>query len=365
VTLGQRLPAVLWDQLAPLKEKAALIHHGPVDLSIGTPVDPVPETVRRALSAASDAPGYPLTAGTPELRRAAADWLARQHGVSVSSDSILPVVGTKEFIAGLPSFLGLSPGDLVAFPTLAYPTYDIGARLAGATPVRADSVVALGPAKVRLMWVNSPSNPTGKVLPAPHLAKMVSWARSRGCVLASDECYIGLGWEVSPVSVLHPSVCGGSLDGLLAVHSLSKRSNMAGYRAGFVAGDPALIAELLAVRRHAGLMVPAPVQAAMVAALSDDAHASAQRSLYSRRRSVLRDALGSAGFTVDDSEAGLYLWASYPGLDDWGITTMLAERYGILVVPGSMYGPSGNSHVRIALTATDERVDLAAARLRA
>jgi succinyldiaminopimelate transaminase len=364
VTRAARLPAFPWDQLVPLKEKASLLHHGSVDLSIGTPVDPVPDVVRRALSEASDAPGYPLTAGTPELRRAAAGWLARQHGVSVQPSAILPVLGTKEFIASLPAVLGLGSGDLVAHPSLAYPTYDVGARLAGATAVAADSVVALGPARVKLMWVNSPSNPTGKVLPAPHLAKMVSWARSRGCLLASDECYISLGWDATPVSVLDPSVCGDSHDGLLSVHSLSKRSNMAGYRAGFVVGDPALIAELTLVRRHAGMMVPAPVQAAMVAALDDDASAAAQRSLYERRRSVLMSALAAAGFTVDNSEAGLYLWTTYPGLDDWGIATLLAERYGIITTPGSVYGPSGNTHVRIALTATDANITTAATRLR-
>jgi succinyldiaminopimelate transaminase len=364
VTRAARLPAFPWDQLVPLKEKASLLHHGCVDLSIGTPVDPVPDVVRRALSQASDAPGYPLTAGTPELRRAAAGWLARQHGVCVPPSAILPVIGTKEFIASLPTVLGLGSGDLVAHPSLAYPTYDVGARLAGATAVAADSVVALGPARVKLMWVNSPSNPTGKVLPAPHLAKMVSWARSRGCLLASDECYISLGWDATPVSVLDPSVCGDSHDGLLSVHSLSKRSNMAGYRAGFVTGDPSLITELTLVRRHAGMMVPAPVQAAMVAALDDDASAAAQRSLYERRRSVLMSALAAAGFTVDNSEAGLYLWTTYPGLDDWGIATLLAERYGIITTPGSVYGPSGNTHVRIALTATDAGISTAATRLR-
>jgi len=248
-------------------------------------------------------------------------------------------------------------------PALAYPTYDVGARIAGATPVASDSLVALGPSRARLVWVNSPSNPTGKVLPPAHLSKVVSWARSRDCVVASDECYISLGWSADPVSVLHPSVCGGSHEGLLAVHSLSKRSNMAGYRAGFVTGDPALVACLLAVRKHAGMMVPLPVQAAMAAALSDDAHADAQRSRYEARRTVLRAALLAAGFLIDHSEAGLYLWASYAGLDSWEICTLLAERYGILAAPGSMYGPSGASHVRIALTGTDERIAVAAERL--
>jgi succinyldiaminopimelate transaminase len=291
--------------------------------------------------------------------------MERRLGVTVSPDSVLPVIGTKEFIASLPTLLGLGSSDLVVHPSLAYPTYDIGARLAGATPVASDSLLALGPARVKLLWVNSPSNPTGKVLPADHLAKVASWARERGTIVASDECYISLGWSQQPVSVLHPSVSGGSMTGLLAVHSLSKRSNMAGYRAGFVTGDPELIAGLLAVRRHAGMMVPAPVQAAMTAALSDDAHADLQRARYEARRSALLEALLAAGFTVDHSGAGLYLWTSKPGLDDWEICTHLAERYGIITAPGSMYGAAGASHVRIALTATDERIGVAAERLRA
>jgi succinyldiaminopimelate transaminase len=364
VTLAGRLPAFPWNRLAPLREKASHIPNGAVDLSIGTPVDSVPGVVADALRRAADSPGYPLTAGTPELRSAAARWLERSLGVTVSPDSVLPVIGTKEFIASLPTLLGLGPSDLVVHPSLAYPTYDIGARLAGATPVASDSLLALGPARVKLVWVNSPSNPTGKVLPADHMAKVVSWARERGTLVASDECYISLGWSQQPVSLLHPSVCGGSMTGLLSVHSLSKRSNMAGYRAGFVTGDPELIASLLEVRRHAGMMVPGPVQAAMTAALSDDAHADQQRARYEARRSVLLEALLAAGFTVDHSEAGLYLWTSRAGLDDWEICTLLAERYGIIAAPGSMYGTAGAQHVRIALTATDERIHVAAERLR-
>ncbi len=324
----------------------------------------MPDVIQDALRAASDAPGYPFTWGTRVLREAAAGWLERQHGVQVPSDAVLPVIGTKEFISALPMLLGLGPGDTVAFPELAYPTYDIGARIAGATPVASDSVVALGPARVGLMWVNSPSNPTGKVLPTEHLEKTVSWARSRGTVVASDECYISLGWETEPVSLLHPSVCGGSLDGLLAVHSLSKRSNLAGYRAGFVTGDPALISELLGIRKHAGMIVPQPVQAAMTAALSDETHAEEQKARYRRRRSVLLSALRAAGFEVDHSEAGLYLWVSRDGLDDWGLCELLATKYGILAAPGSMYGPTGGNHVRLALTALDPDIDRAASRLR-
>jgi succinyldiaminopimelate transaminase len=364
VTLAARLPSYPWDELAPLREKASAFPGGAVDLSIGTPVDPVPAVIQRALAAAADAPGYPLTAGTAGLRAAAAGWLERCHGVRVDPDSVLPVIGTKEFIAWLPVMLGLGPADTVIYPSLAYPTYDIGARLAGAAPVAADT--PLDPDRsAGLLWVNSPSNPTGRVLPAGQLRDAVAWARSRGCVLASDECYIELGWSVSPVSVLHPSVCDGSHDGVLAVFSLSKRSNLAGYRAGFVTGDPALIAQLLLIRRQAGMMVPAPVQAAMIAALTDDEHAIGQRALYGARREVLIGGLTAAGFRIDHSEAGLYLWATRPGLDCWAACELLAAECGILVGPGSMYGPSGAAHIRVALTATDERVTAAGERLRA
>jgi succinyldiaminopimelate transaminase len=356
-----RLPTFPWDLLAPYQEKAAAHPGGIVDLSVGTPVDSVPPVVREALTAGADSPGYPVTRGTARLRDAAAGWLERRHGVSVDPAAVLPVIGTKEFIASLPASLGCGPGDTVAYPELAYPTYAIGALLAGAQPAAADGLASLGPRRVRLVWVNSPANPTGRVLPAAHLRKMVGWARERDAVLASDECYLELAWDAEPVSVLHPDVSDGPAR-LLAVYSLSKRSNMAGYRAGFVAGDPALVAELLEVRRHAGLMMPAPVQAAMVAALEDDAHADEQRARYAARRATLRAALESAGWAIEHSEAGLYLWASKPGLDCWGSVGALAGA-GILVAPGEFYGPTGKNHIRVALTATDERIGAAADRL--
>jgi len=364
MTLASRLPAFTWDRIAPLREKAGLHPDGAVDLSMGTPVDPVPGLIRDALAAASDAPGYPATWGTRRLRSAAAGWLERAHGVLVSPDDVLPVVGTKEFIAWLPVMLGLGPGDVVLQPELAYPTYDAGARLAGASLLASDSLLGAGPARVRLVWVNSPSNPTGRVLPTEHLRKVVAWARERGALVASDECYISLGWDASPVSVLHPSVCGGSHDGVLAVHSLSKRSNLAGYRAGFVTGDPALVADLLAIRKQAGMIMPGPVQAAMAAALSDEAHAAEQRERYAARRSVLWAAFAAAGWAIDHSEAGLYLWATHPAYDCWSAAELLAAEGGILVAPGELYGPAGKRHVRVALTATDERIAAAAARLR-
>jgi succinyldiaminopimelate transaminase len=369
VTLAARLPEYPWDKLAPIAEKAGAFPGGAVDLSVGTPVDPVPTVVQDALRAAANAPGYPLTAGTPELRSAAAGWLARSLDVHVDPVSVLPVIGTKEFIAWLPTMLGLGPADTVIYPDLAYPTYDIGARMSGSASIAVDVVARAdldtAPDSSRLLWLNSPSNPTGRVLSAGALRDAVAWARSRGAVLASDECYIELGWAASPVSVLHPSVRGDSLDGVLAVFSLSKRSNLAGYRAGFVTGDPALMKDLLLVGRQAGMIVPAPVQAAMVAALSDDTHAAEQKARYAARRAVLVEGLTAAGFTIEHSEAGLYLWATRPGLDCWAACELLATECGILVGPGSIYGPEGNAYIRVALTATDERVAAAGTRLAA
>lgn len=353
-----------WDTLVDAGALARSHPDGIIDLSVGTPVDPVAPIIRDALAAAGSSPGYPTTAGTPALRAAATSALERRYGISgVADDAVLPVIGTKELIAWLPTLLGLGPDDHIVVPELAYPTYEVGARLAGAQVIRADSLTQLGPRSPALVYLNSPSNPTGKVLGVDHLRKVVGWARERGAVIASDECYLGLGWDAEPVSVLHPSVCGGDHSGLLAVHSLSKTSSLAGYRAGFVAGDPALVAELLAVRKHAGMMVPTPVQAAMVAALDDDPHEHEQRERYERRRAVLLPALQSVGMTVDNSEAGLYIWATR-GEPCRDTVTWLAQR-GILVAPGEFYGPRGSQHVRVALTATDERISAAVQRLTA
>jgi succinyldiaminopimelate transaminase len=368
------LPDFPWDSLAPHKERASSHVDGLVDLSVGTPVDPTPEVVRAALAGATDAPGYPQTWGTPALRNAVAGWFARRRGVpDLDPDGVLPTIGSKELVAWLPTLLGIGAGDVVAFPDVAYPTYDVGARIAGATPLPMRSLTALGPLTTRgtpkLLWLNSPSNPTGQVLPVEHLAKVVSWARQHGVVLASDECYAELDWRGpegasspgSVPSILDPRVCGGSHDGLLAVYSLSKQSNVAGYRAAFVAGDPVLVRRLLEIRKHAGMIVPWPVQQAMIAALGDDAHVAGQRARYGRRRAVLRQALVAAGFRIDHSDAGLYLWATR-GEDAWATVGALAER-GILVAPGTFYGAAGAEHVRVALTAPDERIEAAAKRL--
>ncbi|MCK9792242.1 succinyldiaminopimelate transaminase [Isoptericola sp. 4D.3] len=372
-----------WDTLDDVRATARAHPGGVVDLSIGTPVDPTPAVVREALAAASDAHGYPLTHGTPALREAVADWFARRRGVpGLDPAGVLPTVGSKELVGLLPSLLRLGPGDVVVHPAAAYPTYDVGARLAGATPLATDDVDTwAGRRDVRLVWVNSPGNPTGQVADVAHLRRVVEAARDVGAVVVGDECYAELPWAdawlgpdgVSRVpSLLDPRVTGGSHDGLLVAYSLSKQSNMAGYRAAFVAGDPELVGGLLATRKHLGMIVPAPVQAAMTAALGDDAHVAAQRQVYLRRRTALLRALGTAGFVVDGSEAGLYLWArpaessSGPAPQAGASSRDLAawfSRRGILVGPGEFYGTAGERHVRVALTAPDDSVAEAVARI--
>lgn len=356
------LPDFPWDTIASVKATAAAHPDGIVDLSVGTPVDPVDPLIRAALSSVADVPGYPTTHGRPELRAAAVDALKRRYGITgLDPAAVLPVIGTKELIAGLPRLLGLGADDLVVIPEVAYPTYEVGALLAGTKVVRADGLTQLGPQSPALIYVNSPSNPTGKVLGVEHLRKVVQFARERGAVVASDECYLGLAWEGRAVSILDPEVCDGDHTGLLAVHSLSKTSNLASYRAGFVVGDAELVAELLEVRKHSGMMVPFPIQAAMTAALGDDAHEEVQRERYRARREVLRKALQDAGFRIDHSEAGLYLWSTR-GEPCRTTLDWLAER-GILAAPGDFYGPGAGEYVRIALTASDERIEAAAKRL--
>ena len=363
--VSARLPDFPWDRLDGARARADAHPEGIVDLSVGTPVDPVPPLVRAALADASDAPGYPTTVGTTQLRDAMLAWLHRRCGATALDRAcVLPSIGSKELVASLALHLGLGPGDLVVVPELAYPSYEVGARLAGCEVVASDSTLALGPRRPALVWVNSPANPTGRVLPVEHLAKLVAWTRERDALLVSDECYLELGGDASaqePVSVLNPDVSGGSLTGVLALHSLSKRSNLAGYRAGLVSGDPTVLAELLAVRKNLGLMMPGPVQHAAAVALGDDQHVARQRETYSARRRELRAALLAAGFHVDHSEAGLYLWASRG--EPCGDTVAWFADRGILVAPGDFYGPLGARHVRVALTATDERVSAAVARL--
>ncbi|MEV8399942.1 succinyldiaminopimelate transaminase [Streptomyces niveus] len=360
--VSSRLPVFPWDKLEPYKATAAAHPDGIVDLSVGTPVDPVPDLIQRALVAAANSPGYPTVWGTPQLRDALTGWAERRLGArDVAHANVLPVVGSKELVAWLPTQLGLGAGDRVAYPRLAYPTYEVGARLCGAEPVSYEDPTALDPAGLKLLWLNSPSNPTGRVLDRAELTRIVAWAREHGVLLFSDECYLELGWEAEPVSVLHPDVCGGSYEGLVAVHSLSKRSNLAGYRAAFLVGDAAVLGELLQIRKHGGMMTPAPVQAATVAALGDDTHVAEQRARYAARRTALRAALEGHGFRIEHSEASLYLWATR---DEpcWETVARLAQL-GVLVAPGDFYGPAGDRFVRVALTATDERVEAAVKRL--
>ncbi|KDN83328.1 succinyldiaminopimelate transaminase [Kitasatospora cheerisanensis] len=360
--VSDRLPVFPWDKLEPYKRTAEGHPDGLCDFSVGTPVDPVPELIQQALAAHTDTPGYPTVWGPLALRESIAGWLNRRVGAEIGPEAVLPTVGSKELVAWLPGQLGLGPGDQVAYPKLAYPTYEVGALLCGAEPVAYGDLDELDGSRVRLLWLNSPSNPTGRVLGADELRRAVEWAREHRVLLVSDECYLELGWEAEPVSVLHPSVCGGTHEGLLAVHSLSKRSNLAGYRASFVAGDAVVVRELLEIRKHGGMIVPAPVQAATAVALADDAHVAEQRARYAQRRAALRAALEAYGFRIEHSEASLYLWATQDK-PCWETVAELAEL-GILVAPGDFYGPAGDRFVRVAFTATDERVAAAVERLK-
>ncbi|HJR90570.1 MAG TPA: succinyldiaminopimelate transaminase [Aeromicrobium sp.] len=361
-TVSGLFPDFPWDTLADAKARAAAHPDGIVDLSIGTPVDDAPAVAQQALVSAANSPGYPTVLGPEPMRQAAVDWLGRRFGVAgLGPQHVLATIGSKELIGNLPAQLGLGPGDLVVVPELAYPTYEVGARYAGCRVIAADSTVALGPERPALLYINSPANPHGKILGADHLRKLVAWTRERGVLLVSDECYLEFGWDSEPATVLDPDINGGTLEGILAVHSMSKRSNLAGYRAAFVVGDAAVVAELLAVRKHLGFMVPTPIQVALAAVLADDAHVEDQRARYRERRAALRKALERAGLRIDDSEGSLYLWATRdePCRDT---VAWLAER-GILVAPGDFYGPKGARHVRVAFTADEERVAAAVSRL--
>ena len=355
-----------WDAVAPYAERARTHPEGLVDLSIGSPVDPTPPVVARALADATDAHAYPQTVGTPALREAIAGWYARRRAVpGLDPHHVLPTIGSKELVALLPLLLDLGPGDVVVHPRAAYPTYEVGARLVGATPVASDDP-STWPVGTKLIWLNSPGNPDGRVLDADALRTAVTRARDLGAVLASDECYAELGWDApwddQPIpSVLDLRVTGGDMRGILSVYSLSKQSNLAGYRAAFLAGDPAIVARLLTARKHLGLMLPAPVQSAMIAALGDDTHVTAQKERYRMRRRALKPALESAGFRIDHSEAGLYLWAT-EARDAWESLGRLADL-GILAGPGHFYGEHFPQHIRLSLTATDERIAAAAERL--
>ncbi len=373
--MALQLPDFPWDSLAPFAARAREHPEGIVDLSVGSPVDATPDVVREALVAATDAHAYPQTMGTPALREAIVRWFLRRRGVTLAGpDAVLPTIGSKELVALLPLLLGLGRDDVIVHPRTAYPTYAVGAALIGARAVAEDDP-ASWPEGTTLVWLNSPGNPDGAVLGVEQLRSAVRRARELGAVIVDDECYAELGWESegwahddSEVpervpSILAPEVCGDDHAGVLAVYSLSKQSNLAGYRAAFAAGDPALIGALLEARKHAGLIPPAPVQAAMVAALDDEAHVAEQRERYRARRDALRTALEGAGFRIDRSEAGLYLWASRD--EPCWVTVERLAAHGILVAPGSFYEGESSTHVRFALTATDERIAAAVARLAA
>lgn len=360
------LPDFPWNRLVPAQQRARSHPDGIVDLSVGSPVDPVPDVIRAALREATDAPGYPQVAGSEQLREAIVEWYGRRRGVQLETRNVIPTIGSKEFVALLPTLLGLGPGDVVVHPTLAYPSYAVGAALVGATAVASDDP-ADWPEATRLVWLNSPRNPDGNVVEIDELRRAVERARELGAVIANDECYAELDWaadeDVTTPCILDPRVIGDSRRLVLSVGSLSKQSNLAGYRAAFIAGCGRLVGDLLEVRKHAGLMPPYPVQVAMSTALGDHDHVVVQRERYRQRREVLMAALIEAGFRIDESRAGLYLWATR-GEGCWQTVDALAEL-GILVTPGEFYGEAGAEHVRISLTATDERIAAAAARLTA
>ncbi len=359
------LPDYPWKKLKPYEQIAKEHPRGIVDLSVGSPVDPTPAVIQDALNRSTNAPGYPSTAGSIELREAIVEWFARRRGVqNLSIEQVMPSIGSKELISLLPLFLGIGKGDAVVQPRVAYTAYVVGAALVGAEIISSDEPESW-PENTKLIWLNSPGNPDGKVLDVEKLRKAVKRARELGAVLASDECYAELGWgkwsSNRIPSLLDPAVCDGNHENLLALYSLSKQSNLAGYRAAFAAGDRDLIQPIVNLRMHTGLMMPAPVQQAVIAALGDEEHVAIEREIYSNRREKLLAAIKAYGFLVADSEAGLYLWASL-GEDCWLTVKRMAEL-GILVVPGEFYEAGGSEYVRFSITASDDKIDEAANRL--
>lgn len=337
--------------MAPYGEKAKKYPGGFIDLSQGTPVDPTPTFIQEALTKASNSPSYPLTAGSSQLKDAIRAWATLNLGATGEFD-VLPVIGSKEFVALLPTFL---QSKTVLYPKIAYPTYLVGALMASAKAIPVEIDAKSWPT-ADLAWINSPSNPTGQVQSDSEILATINWARNNGSVIASDECYLSFSKEAK--SIL--SLTGGNNEGILAVHSLSKRSNLAGYRAAFVIGDSKLIDQIRQIRKHAGLIVPLPVQQAMIAALSDNNHAIEQAERYEKRRIKLITALSKAGFTIEHSQAGLYIWCSKN--EDCFKTVDWFANLGVLVTPGSFYG--SEKFIRIALTATDESIDLVVERIK-
>jgi aspartate/methionine/tyrosine aminotransferase len=351
-----------------LKKLASAFEGGPIDCSIGTPIDPPPAFVIDELARGAGARGYPPSAGSIEYRSAAAAWMNRRFGLAVESDDVAACVGTKEFVASLAGYLHLrSPErDTVLYPAVSYPTYAMGATLAGVRSVPVEMVngqldlSSIEPGDVEralVLWANSPSNPTGYL---DDLEGVARWGRRHEVLVASDECYSEFTWSSGPRSILEHGP-----EGVLAVHSSSKRSNLAGLRAGFYAGDAALVGYLRSVRQHAGLMVPGPVQAAVALAYGDDVHVEVQRKRYLARLELLSGALKCLDVDAPMPEGSFYLWCSKEGLDGWALATMLAERSGLVVSPGELYGDAGKNFVRIAVVQPNERLELAATRLEA
>lgn len=372
---GFQPPPYPYDRLTSLRASAAALPGGAVDLSVGSPCDPPSAAVLAALAAGDEGwatRGYPASAGSAAARQAAADWMRSRFGLDVGPEVVALCIGTKEFVAGLPGWLHLrDPSrDTVLYPALAYPTYEMGAQLAGlrAVAVRVDqhfgldlgSVEAADAERALVLWANSPGNPAGQL---EDLAAVAAWGRERGVLVASDECYAELTWDGPARTVLGSSDDGGRLDGVLAVHSLSKRSNLAGLRFGWYAGDPQVVRFLREVRQHAGFMVPGAVQRAGMAALADQPHADAQREKYRDRLARLRSLLASVGAEAPMPGGGIYLWARAPGGDAWGLAANLAEKGGLVVSPGEFYGRAGAGHVRVAAVAPMESLDLVASRL--
>jgi succinyldiaminopimelate transaminase len=361
-----RLPEYPWEQLKPFAAKAALHPGGAVDLSVGSPVDPTPAIIQDALNASANAPGYPSTAGAPEFRAAVVEWFERRRGVAgLKPEQVMPTIGSKELISWLPLMMGLGPGAVVVQPTVAYTAYVVGAAMCGAEIVSEDDP-AKWPSNAKLIWINSPGNPDGKVMDVAEMKAAVDRARELGALLASDECYAELGWNEwseKPIpSVLDPRVCGGDSDGVLAVYSLSKQSNMAGYRAAFAVGSAPLIKALVNLRMHSGLNTPLPVQRAMTVALGDEQHVAIAREIYRERREILLAAVLDYGFELSASDAGLYIWATL-NEDCWKTVERMAEL-GIVVVPGTFYGEHSTEYVRFSITATDDKIAEGARRLR-
>ncbi|HWG72804.1 MAG TPA: aminotransferase class I/II-fold pyridoxal phosphate-dependent enzyme [Acidimicrobiales bacterium] len=374
-TVAFRPPAYPYDRLIPARSKAGALAGGVVDLSVGTPTDPPPDAVMRALSGADEAGvvrGYPASVGSDALLAAIVAWTGRRLGARIGPESVGACVGTKEFVATLPQWLKLrTPGrDTVLYPAVAYPTYHMGAVLAGlrAVPVPVDpafgadlsAVSDSDAARALVLWVNSPGNPAGQL---DDLAAAAAWGRDRGVLVASDECYAEFTWDGEPRTVLGAGTGTGGLGGVLALHSLSKRSNLAGLRLGWYAGDTDLVAYLREVRKHAGMMVPGPVQLAGVAALADQTHVEQQRSRYRERLVRMREIFAGLGVEVALPLGGFYLWAPAPGADAWAFTERLASQGGVLVSPGEFYGPPASGYVRAAAVAPLERLDLVRRRL--